>query len=380
MIETQNFEIIRKAESSISEIDFDNLPFGRVFSDHMFMATYSNGQWNSASIRPYGDISISPAMSAIHYGQSIFEGLKAFKTESGKVIVFRPEMNWERMNNSAERMCMPAIPKEYFLDGIKQLVSLDQAWVPNDPSCSLYVRPFMFATDPFLGVKPSESYTFMIITSPVGPYYAKPLHLKVETKYTRAALGGVGFAKAAGNYGSAMYPAQLAQNEGIDQLIWTDAKEHKYIEEAGTMNMMVVIDGKLCTAPLTSTILPGVTRNSFLTLAREAGYQVEERKISVEELIEAQRKGTLTEVFGVGTAATIAQVDKLTFEDETFQLSDISTREISNKIGKQLLDIKAGKAADSRNWNMTVFIDNFRSYSFNDYFADCKSLLIESTL
>jgi branched-chain amino acid aminotransferase len=354
MIETQDFEIIRKAESTISEIDFDNLPFGRVFSDHMFIATYSDGKWNSASIRPYGDISVSPAMSAIHYGQSIFEGLKAFKTQDDEILVFRPDMNLERMNKSAERMCMPTIPKEYFLDGIRQLVSLDKAWVPNDPKCSLYIRPFMFATDPFLGVKPSESYTFLIITSPVGPYYAKPLHLKVETKYTRAAMGGVGFAKAAGNYGSAMYPAQLAQKEGIDQLIWTDAKEHKYIEEAGTMNMMIVIDGTLCTAPLTSTILPGVTRNSFLTLAKEAGYPVEERRISVDELIIAQKAGTLNEVFGVGTAATIAQVEKLTFENETFQLTDIASREISNKVGKQLLEIKNGKAPDSHYWNMSV--------------------------
>lgn len=354
MIETQDFEIIRKMESTISNIDFGNLPFGRVFSDHMFIANYSNGQWNRASIKPYGDIPVSPAMSAIHYGQSIFEGLKAFKTNAGQVLVFRPEMNWERMNNSAERLCMPAIPKEYFLNGIRQLVTLDRDWVPKDSSCSLYIRPFMFATDPFLGVKPSESYTFMIITSPVGPYYAKPLHLKVETKYTRAALGGVGFAKAAGNYGSAMYPAQLAQKEGIDQLIWTDAKEHKYIEEAGTMNMMVVIDGKLLTTPLTSTILPGVTRDSFLTLAKEAGYPVEERRISVEEIIVAQQTGKLTEIFGVGTAATIAQVEKLSFEDKTYQLSEISTREISNKIGKQLMDIKSGDAADSRAWNMGV--------------------------
>jgi branched-chain amino acid aminotransferase len=354
MIETQDFEIIRKSETSISEIDFANLPFGRVFSDHMLIAQYSKGSWSRPTIKPYGDINISPAMSAIHYGQSIFEGLKAFKSDNGETLVFRPDMNWERMNNSAQRLCMPKIPKEYFIDGIKQLVSLDKAWVPEDPSCSLYIRPFMFATDPFLGVKPSETYTFMIITSPVGPYYAKPLHLKVETEYTRAAMGGVGFAKAAGNYGSAMLPAKLAQDKGIDQLIWTDAKEHKYIEEAGTMNMMVVIDGKLLTAPLTSTILPGVTRDSFLTLAREAGYPVEERKVSVAELIDAQENGTLEEVFGVGTAATIAQVEKLTFQDNTYNLAPISTREISVKIGQLLLDIKTGNVNDSRGWNMTV--------------------------
>lgn len=354
MIETKEFEITHISNSRISEVDFQNLPFGRVFSDHMFVAKFSNGQWNTPSIIPYGDIGISPAMSALHYGQSIFEGLKAFRSESGQTLVFRPEKNWERMNSSAERMCMPCIPKAYFLDGIKQLVNLDKNWVPNDSTSSLYIRPFMFATDPFLGVKPSVEYTFMIITSPVGPYYAKPLHLKVETEFTRAALGGVGFAKAAGNYGSAMYPAQLAQKDGVDQLIWTDAKEHRYIEEAGTMNMMMVIDGKLLTAPLTSTILPGVTRDSFLTLAREAGYPVEERKVSVDELIEAHKSGVLEEVFGVGTAATIAQVEKLTFGNETYNLTDIATRKISNHIGDQLLQIKKGLITDAHGWNMCI--------------------------
>lgn len=351
MVDTQEIEVIRAAKSKISEVDFDNLPFGKVFSDHMLLATYENGNWSRGSIRPYGDISASPAMSSIHYGQSIFEGLKAFKSESNDVLIFRPEQNWERINKSAARLCMPSIPMELFLDGMKQLVDLDRNWVPTDNDCSLYIRPFMFATDPFLGVKPSDSYTFMIITSPVGPYYSKPLHLKVETEYTRAALGGVGFAKAAGNYAAAMLPAKIAQDQGVDQLIWTDAKEHRFIEEAGTMNMMMVIGDTLYTAPLTSTILPGVTRDSFLTLARDAGINIKEESVSTDMLIESIENNSLKEVFGVGTAATTAQVQKLTFKGKTYDLPAVESRTISNSIGGLLLDIKTGKATDNKGWN-----------------------------
>jgi branched-chain amino acid aminotransferase len=354
MIETADIQITKTQQSRLPEVDFDNLPFGRVFADHMLVAHYRNGNWERASIQPYGNISISPAMSMIHYGQSIFEGMKAFKADNGEVLVFRPEKNWERMNKSAERMCMPSIPRNIFIDGIRQLIDLDRGWVPQNEGSSLYIRPFLFGTDAMLGVKPSETYSFMIISSPVGPYYVKPLHLKIETKFTRAALGGVGFAKAAGNYGAAMYPAMMAQKQGVDQLIWTDAKEHKYLEEAGTMNMMAVIDNVLLTPPLTSTILPGVTRDSFLTLAKDQGFKVEERPISTEELIKAIRENRLQELFGVGTAATTAQVERLTFEDETFDLPAIEGRVISNKIGRLLIDIKKGNVADSFDWNMRL--------------------------
>lgn len=355
MIETQEIEVVRRPETRISEVDFKNLPFGRIFSDHMLVAHYADGQWNKVSIRPYGDISLSPATSMIHYGQAIFEGLKAFRNDNtNEVLVFRPEKNWERMCASAQRLCMPAIPREIFIDGLRQLLDLDKAWVPSDPNSSMYIRPFMFATDPYLGVKPSETYSFMIITSPVGPYYAKPLHLKIETKYTRAAMGGIGAVKAAGNYAGALYPARLAQQQGIDQLIWTDAREHRYLEEAGTMNMMVVIDNVLLTPPLTSTILPGVTRDSFLTLAREAGYKVEERPVSVDEVLHAIKKNTLQELFGVGTAATIAQVEKLTLEDETFDLPRINEKMISSEIGTRLLRIKKGLEEDTHGWNMHI--------------------------
>ncbi len=354
MIDTLDIEITPTSQSRLSQVDFDNLPFGKVFADHMLIAKYENGAWSRASIQPFGDISLSPATSMIHYGQSIFEGLKAFKSESNDILIFRPEENWKRMNASAVRMCMPEVPKEIFLGGLRQLIALDRNWVPNNSESALYIRPFLFATDAMLGVRPSETYTFMIITAPVGPYYVKPLHLKIETEFTRAALGGVGSAKAAGNYGAAMYPAMMAQKQGIDQLIWTDAKEHKYLEEAGTMNMMVVIDDTLITPPLKSTILPGITRKSFLELTKEAGFKVEERPVSAVEVIEAIQSGTLKELFGVGTAATTAQVEKLTFEGKTYDLPSNAHRVISNSIGQKLLRIKKGIDPDTHGWNMTL--------------------------
>ena len=354
MTDTLEIEINRIESSRLNDVDFENLQFGKVFTDHMLMCQYTNGEWSAPKIMPYGNIPLSPASSMIHYGQSIFEGLKAFRTEANVVVVFRPEKNWARFNASATRLCMPEIPKEIFVEGLRQLINLDRAWVPNSSDSSLYIRPFMFATDALLGVKPSETYMFMIILAPVGPYYPKPLHLKIETHYTRAAMGGVGAAKAAGNYASALYPAKLAQEQCIDQLIWTDAKEHKYLEEAGTMNMMLVIGDTLITPPLTATILPGVTRDSFLTLAREAGVNVEERRISTDEVVEAAKAGTLREVFGVGTAATIANVVKITFEDKTFELPAIETRKISPAIGEKLLRIKKGQEEDTHGWNITI--------------------------
>lgn len=354
MIDTLDIEIHKTSTSRLSQVDFDNLPFGKVFADHMLVAKYENGAWSRASIQPYGDISLSPASSMIHYGQSIFEGLKAFKNEDNDVLIFRPEENWKRMNASAIRMCMPEVPKDIFLGGLRQLINLDRNWVPNNSESALYIRPFLFATDALLGVRPSETYMFMIITAPVGPYYVKPLHLKIETEFTRAAMGGVGSAKAAGNYGAAMYPAMMAQKEGIDQLIWTDAKEHKYLEEAGTMNMMVVINDTLITPPLKSTILPGITRKSFLELTKEAGFKVEERPVSAAEVITAVGNGELKELFGVGTAATTAQVEKLTFEGKTYELPSNEFRVISNSIGQQLLRIKKGIDPDTHGWNMKV--------------------------
>ena len=330
------------------------LKFGRTFSDHMFVARYENGKWETPRIKPFENISLSPASSLIHYGQSIFEGLKAFRTPKEEILVFRPEENWKRLNLSAERMCMPMLPKSYFIEGLKELLNLDRAWVPSGPTSSLYIRPFMFATDEFLGVKPSETYQFMIITSPSGSYYNEPVKVKIETTYSRAAAGGVGSAKTAGNYAASLYPAKLAQEEGFHQLIWTDSKEHRYIEESGTMNLMCVIDGTLMTPPLSKTILPGITRNSVLTLAKEWGIPVEERRISVDELREAYQNGKLEEAFGVGTAATVAHIHSIGYQGENWILPPVEDRKVSNRLLQFLTRLQRGQEEDKFGWNLRV--------------------------
>ena len=353
-VNTLDILIQRSAKPRIESLDQNNLQFGKVFSDHMFVADYKNGSWEDLRVMPYGKLELDPANSMIHYGQSIFEGLKAFKTDDDRVLVFRPEMNAKRMHMSAERMCMAPIPEELFIEGLRALLAVDKDWIPSSPGSSMYIRPFMFATDNFLGVRPSETYRFMIIASPSGSYYSKPVNVKIETTYSRACAGGTGAAKAAGNYAAALYPAKLAQEEGYDQLIWTDAKDHAYIEEAGTMNVMFVINDMLYTSPLTSTILPGVTRDSVLTLARTWGVNVEERQLSVKEVIEAIEAGTLTEAFGVGTAATIASIASIGLDDKKFELPAVETRELSNKIYQYMENLKRGRIADEFGWNMVI--------------------------
>ncbi len=342
---------IQKTESSrLSSIDWDNLQFGRLFSDHMFMADYVDGAWTNLLVLPYGDIPLSPATSFIHYGQSIFEGMKAYRNDEGDIHLFRPEMNHKRFNKSAERMCMAQIPEEIFMGGIRKLIELDKGWIPEDEDSSMYIRPFMFATDNFIGVKPTDSYRCMLITSPSGPYYSNPLRVKVETEYVRAAVGGTGAAKAAGNYAGSLYPAKLARNEGFDQLIWTDAKYHRHIEEAGTMNIMFVIDGKLITPSLSGSILPGVTRDSVLQLTKAWDIDVEERPVEVAEVIRAIELGTLTEAFGVGTAATIAQIAEISCHDINYILSEPKSREVSNRLQQHLNQLKRAKVEDQFNW------------------------------
>ncbi len=338
------------AESRISELDYNNIEFGKIFSDHMLVADFKEGAWQNPQILPYGNMSLSPATSALHYGQSIFEGMKAYKDANGDILLFRPLDNFHRLNKSAERMCMPAITEDIFLQGLEQLLRLDAAWVPPTSGCALYIRPFMFATDEFIGVRPSASYRFTVFTCPVGAYYGQPLKVAIEPHYVRSAEGGAGFAKAAGNYGAALLPARKMQERGYHQLVWTDAKEHRYIEESGTMNLMFVIDGKLITPPVSTTILAGITRDSVLQLAKDMGYAVEERKVTVEELVEAQRKGKLQEAFGTGTAATIAQIATIHYNGEDMDLPAIEDREISNRVATELDKIKTGQAPDKHNW------------------------------
>ena len=350
MVDTDKITVQKIAKSRINEVDFNNIPFGKVYSDHMFIADYREGGWDNFRVVPYGMMPVSPATPAIHYGQSIFEGLKAHKSENNEALVFRPLANWARMNVSAKRMCLATIPEELFMDGLNTLLDLDRQWIPTTPGSSLYIRPFLFSSDEYIGIRPSENFTFMIITCPVGAYYATPVKVRIETHYTRAAEGGTGYAKAGGNYGGALYPAKLAQEQGYHQLIWTDAKEHKYVEESGTMNVMFVIDDTLVTPALGDSILRGITRDSVLTLARHWGVKVEERRVSVEELIQGLKSKRVKEAFGVGTAATIAHIELIGFEGEDYYLPPIEERKFSTKVLRELDALKRGLAPDPFGW------------------------------
>jgi branched-chain amino acid aminotransferase len=294
-------------------------------------------------------------MSAIHYGQSIFEGLKAYRTINNEINIFRPDMNAKRFAESAKRMCMPEVPEDIFVEAIRKLVEVDADWVTSKEGYSLYIRPFLFATDELVGIKPSDTYKFMIITSPVGMYYSEPVRVKIEEHFTRAAIGGVGRAKAAGNYGASLYPAKQCQMQGFHQLVWTDAKEHKYIEESGTMNIVFQIGGKLITPTEDAdTILRGITKRSVLEVAKKMGVEVEERKVSVEEIITAAKNGTLEDAFGAGTAATIAQIAIIGYRDERLELPPLEGRTISNKIKTYMDDMKTGRVNDDFGWNFKV--------------------------
>lgn len=351
LTESKKINIQKTDHSRINEVDFDNIQFGKLFSDHMFVAEYKNGKWDDFSIMPFQNISVSPACAALHYGQALFEGMKAYKNENNEIFIFRPLENAKRLNQSAERLCMPSFPESLYMEALTQLIKIDSNWVSNKENNSLYIRPFMFGSEQLLGVRPAEEYKFIIFTAPVSSYYSEPVNVKIETYYTRAAEGGVGFAKAAGNYAAALYPANEAKKQGYHQLVWTDAKEHRYIEESGTMNIMFVVDGVLITPNLDfKTTLAGVTRDSVLTLAREEGIKVEERRVTVDEIIDAYNKGVLNEVFGTGTAATIAQVASITHKDVRMELPPIEGRTISNSIAKKLQDIKKGRVADTHGW------------------------------
>jgi branched-chain amino acid aminotransferase len=351
MNKTVEINITKTTASKLQDTDFDNLTFGHILSDHMFVVDYADGQWQTPKIVPYAPLTINPANATLHYGQSVFEGLKAYKNGQGEVIVFRPDANYRRLNESAKRMCIPEVPEELFMEGLSQLLDLDREWVPSKPGCSLYIRPFIFATDEFLGIRPSLKYKFMILTSPVGHYYSKPVSVKVETQYSRAIEGGTGFAKAAGNYAGSLYPALQAQKQGYDQLLWTDGKTHQHIEESGTMNVMFVINGTLITAPTnTGTILKGITRDSVLTLAREMGMPLEERFLRVGELQESLENGSLQEAFGTGTAATVAHIQRINVNGTDYQLPQKPEDAFSIRILKKMDAIKYGLEEDTRGW------------------------------
>jgi len=354
MIAHADIAIQKTAKSRLSEQDINNVPFGKCFSDHMFIAEYANGRWEKCYITPYGDLPMSYAMSALHYGQAIFEGMKAYKMENGEVATFRPLENFKRLNKSAVRMAIPEVPEEIFMGGLTELLRLDKGWVPSSETGSLYIRPFIIATDEAIGVKASDTYKFIIITCPAGKYYSEPIKVMVEPTYIRAVEGGIGFVKAAGNYGRSLYPTKLAQQKGYQQVIWTDAKTHSYVEESGTMNLMFVIGDTVVTPSTGDTILAGITRDSVLTLARDWGMKVEERKISIKEIVEAHKNGTLKEAFGVGTAATIAHIVGIGVDGEDYALPAVEERKFSTKVDETLRMIRKGKAEDTHHWMLKV--------------------------
>lgn len=349
MVSAMDIKVRKVEKSRIQELDLNNIQFGKLYADHMLVAHYENGEWKQPEIVPFDSLQLSPATTFMHYGQAIFEGVKAYKNQEGEPVIFRPYDNWKRMNRSAERMGMPAVPEEIFVDGMRSLVSLDKDWIPTEEGTSLYLRPFMIATDEFIGVKPAEKFTFLIITSPAGPYYAKPVSIYVQDEYVRAFPGGIGFTKAAGNYGASMYPTAQIRKMGYDQILWTDGFEHKYVQEIGTMNVFFVIGDKVITPELSETILAGVTRDSVITLLREKGVTVEERPLSIDEIAEAYKNHQLKEAFGTGTAASISHIAELTYYDMHMVLPQEDWG-ISEWVKQEMNNIRYGKIADTHDW------------------------------
>ncbi|MBX7127486.1 MAG: branched-chain amino acid aminotransferase [Cyclobacteriaceae bacterium] len=351
---TAPVRVQRVAQSRLKEVDFSNLEFGKYISDHMAMVDFADGHWHEPLVVPYSNLSFSPAMLSLHYGQAIFEGMKAFRRKDGSIIVFRPKKHIARLNKSLDRMCMPEISEELFMTSLQSVLDVDRDWVPSGEGASLYIRPVVFATEARLGVKISDTFKFIILLCPVGPYQAKPYKLKVEDKFVRTAEGGTGFAKCAGNYGGAFYPSKIAREEGFDQILWTDAKEHKYIDEVGMMNVLFVLNNKLVTPQLNTAILDGVTRDSILTLARDMGYPVEERRVTVAEVEEGFRNGSLQEVFGAGTAAVVAPIALINIHGTNYEVPAVKPDSFQLKVKQQLHDMRMGTAPDKHQWNWTL--------------------------
>lgn len=349
-----NIQVTKVQESKVAEVDFANIPFGRVFSDHMFVADYRDGEWQDYRIIPFGNFSMHPASMALHYGQAIFEGMKASKSKDGEPLLFRPEMHAQRINRSAERLMMPAFPEDVFVEALHRLVDVDAAWIPPQEGSALYIRPYMFATDEFIGVKPSATYKFVIFTGPVGPYYAKPVSLKVEQHYVRAVPGGTGEAKAAGNYAGSLLPAHLAQQQGFDQVVWMGGPQMKHIQEVGTMNIFFVIDGKVITPATDGAILRGITRDCFLKILAEKNIPFEERPLTIDEVAAAYQAGTLQEAFGAGTAAVVSHVAEIAYDDLRMVLPPVEDRKIGAMLKDYIDGLRSGRVADTHNWVVPV--------------------------
>ena len=334
------------------------LGFGKIFTDHMFIMNYTEGKgWHDPRIEPFHSITLSPAAMVYHYGQEMFEGLKAYKNPDGEVFLFRPDMNAKRTNATNDRLVIPQIPVEDFVQAVSAVVDVDRDWIPSDPGTSLYIRPFIIATDEFLGVAPSKTYLFMVILSPSGAYYASglaPVGIWIEDEFVRAVRGGIGFAKTGGNYAASLIAQQKAHDAGYAQVLWLDGVERKYIEEVGSMNIFFKIAGTVVTPSLNGSILPGITRNSVIQVCKSWGYEVEERKISVEELLEAQKNGTLEECFGTGTAAVISPVGKLRYEDDVMDINGGDIGPLSQKLYDTITGIQLGLLPDEFGWRLKV--------------------------
>ncbi len=336
----------------------EKLGFGKVFTDHMFVMNYTEGKgWHDPRIEPYANLSLSPASMVFHYGQEMFEGMKAYMGEDGKARLFRPDMNAKRTNASNKRLCIPELPEDMFVEAVKAIVEVDKDWIPTTPGTSLYIRPFIIATDDFLGVAPSKTYLFIIILSPSGAYYASglaPVGIWIEDDYVRAVKGGMGFAKTGGNYAASLAAQVKAHDDGYSQVLWLDGVERKYVEEVGAMNIFFKIDGKIVTPMLNGSILPGITRDSVINVCKSWGYEVEERLVSVDELIDAQKSGKLEEVFGTGTAAVISPVGKLRFKDDVMTINGGVIGEVSQKLYDTITGIQWGKLEDPFGWSVVL--------------------------
>lgn len=339
--------------SKLSKINFEDLNFGTVFTDHMFICDYSNEQWNTPEIVPYAPLTIDPSARVFHYGQAVFEGMKAYKDDNDKIWLFRPEDNLERINKSAARLAMPEFPKNYFFNGLNTLLNLDKEWIEKGKGNSMYIRPFVIATEPAISASPSANYKFMIILSPARAYYAGDVRVLIAEKYSRAADGGVGFAKAAGNYAAQFYPTALAHKEGYQQIIWTDASSHEYLEEAGTMNIFFRINDTLITAPNNDRILDGITRKSVIQLAKDNNITTQVRPIKVSELLEAAKNGSLKEIFGTGTAAVINPI--IGFKHANFKHElPLPDNSYSSFFKEKLNNIQYNLAEDNHGWRFEV--------------------------
>ena len=345
---------VQKVKSSkINEVDFDNLAFGSVFSDHMLECNYKNGAWELPKIVPYEPITLEPSSKIFHYGQSIFEGMKAYKDDAEAIWLFRPLDNQKRLNISAKRMAIPELPEQYFMEGLTALLKIDQDWIPKKVGSSLYIRPFMFATGKGFHASPADEYKFIIATAPSGAYFAGEVKVLIEEKYARSANGGVGFAKAGGNYAGQFYPTQLAIEKGYQQVIWTDDNTHEYIEEAGAMNIFIRINDTLITGPTSDRILDGITRKSILEIAKDEGIKTEVRKISVTEVINAAKNGSLKEMFGAGTAAVISPISGFGYQNNDYDLPEVDNSYASH-LKKRITDIQYNRAEDKFGWRYKV--------------------------